>query len=178
MATVLYFAYGSNLLRERLLERCPNLSYAGRATLPAHRLTFDKVSSDESGKCAFEPDEAEEVLGVLWSVPEKDLPALDHAEGVGHGYERRKINVMRSGERVEAMTYVASRCQPGLQPYDWYLALVIAGAVQQGLPDVYVDRLRGTLFLPDPELQRKTRLAALVALAHSDKMGEFDALAR
>jgi hypothetical protein len=178
MAGILYFAYGSNLLRERLLARCPNLAYAGRATLRDHRLTFDKVSTDGSGKCAYELAQGAELRGVLWNVPEKDLPALDSAEAAGQGYERRTVDgVMEDGQIAGAMAYGATRCQTGLQPYDWYLALVIAGATQQGLPDAYIERLRATPFAADTNLHRPTRCDALDALARAGLMGEFDALA-
>lgn len=177
MANILYFAYGSNLLRERLLARCPNLSYAGRVTLPAHRLTFDKSSVDGSGKCAIEPTQADEVLGVLWNVPTEALAELDRAEGVGNGYERRTVDiVMCDGRAVDAMTYGATKRQSGLKPYDWYLALVIAGAMQQGLSDAYIERLRATPFTADADLQRGTRRDALEVLSLAGQMEEFDLL--
>ncbi len=177
MANILYFAYGSNLLRERLLTRCPNLSYAGRATLPGYRLAFDKVSEDGSGKCAIEAAQADDVFGVLWNVPEEDLTELDRAEGAD--YERHAVDiVMGEGRIVDAMTYDATKRQSGLKPYDWYLALVIAGAVQQGLADEYIANLRVTSFVVDTKLQRGTRRDALDALTQAGLMDEFDALTR
>lgn len=176
MPDVLYFAYGSNLLRERLIARCPGLSFVGHATLPSHRIAFDKVSDDKSGKCTFEPVGADEVLGVLWKVPAVDLAALDDAEGVGHGYESCQIVVRHEDNECEALTYRATRRQAGLQPYDWYLALVLAGASQQGLPQRYVERLRATPFRQDLNLTRKRGKEALAALAAADLLHVLDAL--
>ena len=134
MQSIIYFAYGSNLLRERLLARCPSLSFASRAVLAGHQLAFDKASIDKSGKCAFVRAEGENVLGVLWDVPNEDLGELDKHEGVGNGYEQCIVSVAREdGNTVEAVTYRATKHQQGLQPFDWYLALVVAGAVQQQL---------------------------------------------
>lgn len=173
-----YFAYGSNLLRERLLARCPGVTYAGLATLPGHRLTFDKVSKDGSGKCAFEAisGSENEVLGVLWDVPIAELDALDNAEGVGYGYERYQVTVQQAGRERDVLTYRATDCRAGLQPYDWYLALVLAGAIQQGMPAAYIDRLREMPFRQDSDAQRKTRREAWEALAHADMLHVLDAL--
>jgi AIG2-like family. len=174
MQVITYFAYGSNLLRERLLARCPNLSFVGRASLPRHRLTFGKVSLDGSGKCAFEQAEGEEVLGVLWNVPEQDLVVLDKHEGVGHGYERCTVSVEREdGSTGEAVTYRATTPRCEQPPYDWYLALVVAGAMQQGLARVYIDRLCVNRLRIDADATRKTRCEALEALAEANMTHVF-----
>lgn len=172
MADVLYFAYGSNMLRERLARRCPRARAVGPATLKNHRLTFDKFSTDGSGKGAYESAQGERLFGVLWALPETELPALDRAEGVGHGYERVTTEVVQGGgEMMQATTYRATDCRPGLRPYDWYLDLVIAGAEQQGLPDGYIDRLRATPSEADVDLDRHGRAEALEALRHARYVG-------
>ena len=177
MSGVRYFAYGSNLLRERLLARCPGLVFSGLATLTAHRLTFDKASTDGSGKCAFEPADASEVLGVLWDVPDTELAKLDRAEGVGYGYERCQVTVQQADRESEVLTYQTTNRQAGLQPYDWYLALVLAGAEQQGMPPEYIDRLRTTPFRFDPDTNRRTRCTALAALEEAGMMEVLHGLA-
>ncbi|MFT4256152.1 MAG: gamma-glutamylcyclotransferase family protein [Pseudoxanthomonas sp.] len=165
MSTHLYFAYGSNLLRERLLARCPGAIFIGRACLPGHRLTFDKVSRDGSGKCAFVPAQNSRVEGVLWEIPDVELPKLDRMEGAGHGYERDTVTVtLVDGGQCDALTYRATECEPGLKPYDWYLALVKAGAEQQGLPDEVRVMLAGMQALLDPLPERPARQEALEVL--------------
>jgi hypothetical protein len=173
----LYFAYGSNLLRERLLVRCPGLTYAGRATLPAHLLAFDKVSTDGSGKCAFAPAAGDKVQGVLWNVPEIELGRLDLSEG--RGYERDIVKVVCAEQQeYDAITYRASHRSNGLRPYDWYLALVLAGAEQQGLPQPYIDSLRATPFHSDPDTSRPTRREALAAIEAAGMVEVFHHLTR
>lgn len=52
---IYYFAYGSNMLTERLIARTPSARPVGTSLLPGHRLTFHKRGRDGSGKCdAFE----------------------------------------------------------------------------------------------------------------------------
>jgi hypothetical protein len=48
---VLIFAYGSNMLERRLTARTPSAIPVGTAYVEEYRLTFDKVSTDGSGKC-------------------------------------------------------------------------------------------------------------------------------
>ena len=179
MDGVAYFAYGSNMLRERLAARCSGVSFIGRATLPGFRATFDKPSKDGSGKGAFEPADCHDLAGVLWHVPEAELPALDRHEGVGSGYERWRAPVLReSGQRIEALTYRATELRPGLRPYDWYLALVLAGAVQQGLPLEYIRELRATPFNVDTDLRRLGRCAAMRALHEANMLEVYESFSR
>jgi hypothetical protein len=177
MAGILYFAYGSNLLRERLLARCPGITSVGRAVMAGHRLTFDKPSRDASGKCAFVPSENESLHGVLWNVPDDDLDELDRHEGAGGGYEQCTVQVrLEDGSAFEACTYQATVLQPGLQPFDWYLALVVAGAMQQQLTQDYIVRLRANAWVVDADETRVTRRRALEALDTSNMMHVFDDL--
>lgn len=171
-----YFAYGSNLLRERLISRCPKVRYAGRGSLVDHQLVFDKVSSDGSGKCAFKPALSHSVYGVLWSISSDELSALDRLEGLGRGYERLEVRVSQLDSECDALTYRATERRQGLQPYDWYLALVIAGAEQQGLPDAYCSHLRGEQFKVDGNVKRKRRLEALGALEAANMLTVLSAL--
>ena len=48
--TFLYFAYGSNMFTRRLKERTPSVAVADTGFVEGHRLAFDKVSRDGSGK--------------------------------------------------------------------------------------------------------------------------------
>lgn len=161
-----YFAYGSNLLRERLVARCPGVSANERASVPGKRLTFGKLSLlDRSGKGTFENAEGSLLPGVLWSLPEEDLTLLDRIEGVGHGYQRIKVEVdLDSGQQCDAVTYLGTDCDPTLLPFDWYLALVIAGAVQQMLPESHIRLLRESPFQIDPDLGRTARIDAIAVL--------------
>lgn len=166
MTDLLYFAYGSNMLRQRLDARCPHIELAGVAALADHRLTFDQYSPvDDSGKAGIEAAPGQVVHGVLWSLPPADWPALDRAEARGTGYERVRWAVtLGDGRSLDVMTYLPLDMRSGLKPWDWYLNLVIAGAEQHGLPEAYVAWLKQVSCnvdgLPD-RLARRTGLDAL-----------------
>ncbi len=178
MVSIQYFAYGSNMLRQRLLARCPNSTFAGRATLAGYHLSFDKRSTDGSGKCTITSDASCNVKGALWNITEAEMPALDRLEGVGRGYQRCSVAVTRNDGTIkkEVQTYHAPRSRVGIGPYDWYLALVIAGAKQHSLPDDYIARLRNTAFQVDKDAERPSRREALRVLAQANMLGVLDAL--
>lgn len=160
----LYFAYGSNMLVARLRhpDRAPRALPLGQALLRGHRLAFHKRGRDGSGKADAAPcgDPAMQVHGVLYWISATCRLALDRIEGVGRGYRVARVELEApSGERHEALTYIAeaSYIQPELRPYIWYRDLVLAGALEHGLPPDYVRRIGDVEGVPDPIPERAAR---------------------
>jgi gamma-glutamylcyclotransferase len=165
-----YFAYGSNMLRERLQKRVPGASVIGVASVSGRVLRFRKKSSDGSAKCDLLATECENDVawGVLFEIPEGQIAALDDAEGLGKGYGKETVQVCaEGGVTVGSIAYLATpdAITPALQPYDWYHSLVAAGARQNNLPASYVEAIEATPSIADPMPRRKTRLEALEVLA-------------
>jgi len=106
----LYFAYGSNMLTRRLRNRTPSAVAIGTGFVEGHRLTFDKVSTDGSGKCNIAPtnDPADRVYGVLFSIEIREAPNLDEAEGLGRGYRKSSVQVVRPTGVQVAVAYFAA----------------------------------------------------------------------
>lgn len=163
-----YFAYGSNMLTERIKARVPSAKNPTHLALHKFRLRFHKKSTDCSGKCNIVATECDEdmVHGVLFEVEDAQISALDRAEGVGYGYRRDEITVSLNGKETKIFIYVAEKDAIGeaLVPYRWYYDLVMAGAEQHRLPFDYVAGLRAIPFTHDPKPDRKSRLNALDAL--------------
>ena len=168
--TIFYFAYGSNMLIERLraADRCPGAITLGRAFAIDVAIEFTKRSKvDGSGKATLGEAAGQQTPGALFEIPTAQLRALDRAEGAGMGYDRcNTFPVQRSGshEIVQAVTYLATSPKPNLKPYDWYLALVIAGAHQHRLGEEYLAALRRVPYIQDVHISRKTRSDAKEAL--------------
>jgi cation transport regulator ChaC len=165
-----YFAYGSNMLHERLQKRVPGASVIGLASVRGRALRFHKKSSDGSGKCDLAATQREEdqAWGVLFEIPDDQIAALDDAEGLGKGYVRETIQVCaEDGQAVESAVYFATSeaVAPSLQSYDWYRSLVVAGARQNRLPAAYVEGIEAARSIADPMPKRKTRIEALEVLA-------------
>ena len=133
MATppVRYFAYGSNMLTDRLRERVPSATAIGIGRLGGHELRWDKRSGhDGSGKCDAEATGRQEdvVWGVVFELDPDEKSALDRAEGLGAGYMDKTVQVSTDAGPVTAVMYYAIDKDASLRPYHWYKALVIAGA--------------------------------------------------
>jgi hypothetical protein len=163
---MLYFAYGSNMLSKRLRapERAPSAVFVGIGFVCGYRLTFDKVSSDGSGKCDIEAKDNSEykVYGVLFEIIGSEKTQLDRAEGLGEGYREERIEVITLSGPCDAFTYVAAKKEPALLPYHWYKALVIAGATEHNLPQPYIEWLRTLDSKPDANIKRGIKNESLL----------------
>lgn len=162
--TFYYFAYGSNMLTKRLKRRCPRANGVGRAYAADHAIEFSKPSIDKSGKATLRHATGGQTSGFLFKMPITELGRLDACEGAGKGYERCDtfpVRLLDDDEILTATTYLATSPDSSLKPYDWYIALVIAGALEHQFSDDYLAELRRVEFVPDPDPDRKTRAAAI-----------------
>src|SRR5271170_368989 len=113
---MLYFAYGSNMHRPQMQERCPSARFADVAVLPDHKLAFTRKSAKRGCGVAdvvFAP--GRKVWGVLYKIADLDLENLDASEGYRPGraknsYRRRACRVLTEGDEQRpqtAFTYFA-----------------------------------------------------------------------
>lgn len=165
--TFIYFAYGSNMLSRRLKarNRAPSATPIGTGYVSSRRLTFDKVSTDGSGKCDVEStaNDSDRVYGVLFEIDKSEESKLDNAEGLGNGYKIETVEVRtQGGITLKAKAYVATKKEPALCPYHWYKAIVIAGAVEHKLPLSYIEWLRTINSKQDPNVKRCAENEALL----------------
>jgi len=152
---VYYFSYGSNMLRERLAGRVGDTGYLGAAHLSGFHLAFSKRSADGSGKCTLiKSDYAPGVWGVVFELTDDQKLLLDGFEGEGYAVAAVRPVVAELG--VEAYTYIARQPSPdpALRPYTWYKELVLAGALQAGLPVDHVGRIRSVSSVEDTDCGR------------------------
>jgi len=174
MATSRYFAYGSNMLRERLVARVSTAQAVAVGVVRDFRLDFAKVSNDESGKGDIVASPGGEVWGVLYEFDADQKADLDRHEGPH--YQAREVVVSTPDGDQTAWAYMAEphRRDPSKVPYDWYLALIVAGARQGGLPEAYIQAVETTAFDVDGQEDRTTRMEALAALAEAGMTNVLD----
>lgn len=162
-----YLAYGSNLHPLRLAQRVPSASLVAAVPLPGYRLAFHKRGMDGSAKCDLElTDEPGSVAyGAVYSVAVADVARLDRLEDLGAGYFKEKVTLRIDGSAVSAFVYFASHThiEPGLLPFDWYHAFVLAGARRHGFPEEYLDYIASVPHQPDPDTARRREMTALLA---------------
>lgn len=168
--TLNYFAYGSNMLTARLRRRCIFPYKVERAYVDDRIIEFSKRSKDCSGKATLRKQAGHRTPGVLFRIPITDSKKLDRFEGAGKGkgYSRCDefpVHLTRNDDIVCATTYLATYPEPGIKPYDWYLALVIAGVLEHDLGAQYHSKLQRESYLTDRKCDRKERCEALEVLA-------------
>ncbi len=171
MTVIHYFAYGSNMLTERLQARCKSAKVRCTATIDGYMLAFSKKSKDGSAKATMYPcdQEGSRVYGVVFDLDESDLPTLDRLEGAGSGYDRvLHLQARANGSDcpLDVITYIAGAgyIDDNLKPYDWYARLVAAGARQHKLPADYVAAIEAVPSESDPEADRSARQEALALM--------------
>ena len=127
-----YFAYGSNLNRKQMRERCPDSKPMFIATLHNYKLVFVGWSRQwRGGVTSIKPFRGERVLGAIYEVSERDLRRLDKYEGYPDTYSKLKVIVTNEdGDPVEAVTYIKAGRLEETQPSKEYLAVI-----QQGYRD-------------------------------------------
>jgi gamma-glutamylcyclotransferase len=161
---IIYFAYGSNMASQRLLQRLPRAKYTGIARLAQHRLSFRKNDSGRSGKCDIELTGRvdDEVIGVIYEIGLEDKKTLDQIEGLGIGYDEKTVELRTdSGQTLFAVTYFAIDIDDRMVPYHWYKRHVLRGAIEHGLPQDYVDLIESTPSKADADDQRNLRELAI-----------------
>ena len=172
--TFYYFAFGSNMLTTRLQQRCRGALPVGRADAAHKVIEFSKPSIDKSGKATLRHVSDKRTPGVVFKIPISELDQLDKCEGVGYDRcDAFPVRLLDGGEFLKTTTYLAKSADSSLKPYDWYLALVIAGAYQHALGHDYIKELQRVESAPDPDHNRKTRSKAIEALT---KAGFLDYL--
>jgi len=150
-----YFAYGSNMQRSTFTGRrgiAPAAADAARAR--GWRLVLDKPPMIPSGhgfaNLTADPDA--EVFGVLYDLTAEEIAHVELTEGVGLGnYRRVEIEVVRlaANAPTRAFTLVSDRRDPQLRPSTIYVARLVEGAEEHGLPAEWIAHLRAVPTTPD-----------------------------
>lgn len=147
---VWYFAYGSNMQSATLRGR-RGIDY--RRAVPARasgwRLVFDKPPLLPSGSAVANivPEPGASALGVAFAISDQDHAHVELTEGVGFdNYRRVELAVEPLTACPDppgtALSLCSHRRDATFLPSTRYMAMVIEGAVEQGLPLDHVEWLR------------------------------------
>lgn len=189
--TFIYFAYGSNLLTERLRARCPSATYIGNASIMGYKLVFNKKSIvDQSAKAnLLKTGLATDVVrGSLFAINSNEEDLLDEAEGYnkktykeGKNYSRDTILVSYNSNKIPAVTYCAHITNESIDCpiYDWYFTLVIAGALQHNLSRNHIKSLIERIHTrADADIKRPQRLESLSVLEQAGYLSTYQELSQ
>ncbi|EOD16494.1 hypothetical protein EMIHUDRAFT_471743, partial [Emiliania huxleyi CCMP1516] len=151
--SVRYFAYGSNLGRQKVLSRgAASIISTERANVAGWRLAFTFALNPplEPSFASIEPAPAETVCeGVLHTLTPSAYEELWRSEGGGGSRpDYDEIVVLAKpwsgSEPVRAITLRAAqsrRLSHDVPPSQRYLSIVVAGAHEAGLSPAYIARL-------------------------------------
>lgn len=157
----LYFAYGSNMLEQRLKDRVKSAEFFSSAWIRGWEVRFHKRSIDGSGKADLvQTGDLEDIVhGVVYQFDPNERDALNEAE---RGYDRAAIQVHTDSGDRDVTTYLArrGRIDESLKPYTWYRDLILCGAEQHGLPEDYRRKIDSIVDIPDPEENRPGKIEA------------------
>ncbi|XP_022094562.1 gamma-glutamylcyclotransferase-like [Acanthaster planci] len=143
----LYFAYGSNLLRERIHISNPSAVFVAAAKLNNYRLGFcikpewkENLTRWRGGAGTIVKSEGDSVWGVVWKLDSTDLESLDKQEGVHEGVYRRlehlQVTAATSQSILECISY-QFKDPFFVKPSPYYLKVIKMGALQNNLPEEY-----------------------------------------
>jgi hypothetical protein len=147
--SIFYFAYGSNMQRATFSGRrdVRPLS-AAPARVPGWRLVVDKppLVPMRQSFANVVPEAGAVVYGVLYELTEEDYAHVELTEAVPFGnYGRVDVEAhplaAGAGPR-SAYTLSSERRDPDLLPSARYLALIVEGALEHGLPTEWIAHLR------------------------------------
>lgn len=170
-----YFAYGANMHSQYLRRRLPDVTVLGAAKIMGYELHFHKYSyQDGSGKCNIlqSRDPQQAVYGVLYEISPRSRYLLDKAEHLGYGTQDVTLKVYpvctqehTSADSEYAFTYIAHKesIREDVSPFNWYHALVLAGAKEHNLPQSYINLIESHKSIEDPNYQRSRSIAIPMA---------------
>lgn len=122
-----YIAYGSNLNKRQMAQRCPDAMPIGSSALTGYRLVFRGVATIEPLPGATVP------VGV-WKISASDEKKLDSYEGYPYYYDKLQMPVSVNGKTYNAMIYVMNEGHPLSRPSGTYYATIAEGYDDFNLP--------------------------------------------
>ena len=132
----LYFAYGSNMHRAAMQERCRAARPIGPARLDGYQFF---IGAAGWGSVRRKPGGV--VHGILWKLTPRDMAALHAYEWLDKGfYDLRWLPVRAGARQVNAMIYLLRRRRTGT-PKPGYAELCAAAAHEWNFPARYVRSL-------------------------------------
>jgi gamma-glutamylcyclotransferase (GGCT)/AIG2-like uncharacterized protein YtfP len=128
-----YFAYGMNTHLGQMAQRCPTAEVVGVAELQDYALEF-------SCHCNVVPAPGSSVPGLLWTITDQDLEALDWTEGYPNYYDRVRVPVVIDELALNAVVYfMPGKTQP-CPPGRGYLDLVRTGYAQNKINQTQLEQ--------------------------------------
>ena len=132
------------MFEEELKQYCPNAKYLSKARLNNYKLDFTRFSKErQCGVGDVVEAKGFVVWGVLYDVPQNEVPKIDKKEDAPRAYKRKSVQVVLANGMIrEAMTYMVREKVGTVPPRKEYLDLYLKGAREHELPEEYIEFLK------------------------------------
>ena len=98
---------------------------------------------NEKGVATVVPDNANNVIGIVWTITETDKASLDHYEGVqSNHYSPAFIPVVVGYQSYNSLIYIATNSTPG-RARSGYMEKIFRAASTHGFDSRYLTYLAG-----------------------------------
>jgi gamma-glutamylcyclotransferase len=186
----IYFGYGSNLWHKQMLMRCPTSEYLGVARLDNYRWMINdrgyaNVVQIKSPSSA-EPNYANVVYGLVYSLQPSDESRLDDNEGVPVAYtkedlpvsfwpkenEHEPVDLHKPAKKQDMLVYISRKHVTDSKPKHEYIFRMNQGindALKEGVPKEYVQEVMRK-FIPPEHDDRLRKQAVQQAISFQDEV--------
>ena len=128
----LYIAYGSNLNKEQMRNRCKTALFEGTGVIEDYELQFS--GSPHGAHATIVPKEGSTVPVGIWKIQSWDEKRLDLYEGYPTYYDKQNVQVVTEDGIIEGMVYIMDQqMRHGLPTGNYY------EIVEQGYRDCGLD---------------------------------------
>ena len=150
---IYYFAYGSNMNPDRMMERGIIFKSRSFGILRDYKLSFNKISSKnpKEGYANVIVSKHSIVEGCIYEVSNSDILLLDKFEGYPKHYRREEIVVQNNSGMIKCIVYIAnnSKVLEGLMPTTDYMSHILKG--KDMLTESYYTNLKNIKLLDSSE---------------------------
>lgn len=145
-----YIAYGSNLDKARMAQRCPQAVPYASGWLDGWELIYR--GSKTGNYATIRPAKKEFVPVGIWQITQLDEAMLDRYEGYPTFYHKKTITArLDTGELIEGLVYIMRKdAKPG-PPSEFYIDTIYQGYKDFGLDFTY---LRDSLYMNLREIRK------------------------
>lgn len=135
-----YLAYGSNLNKKQMSERCTTATVIGCSTLLDYYLLFKKSCS--GSYLTVEKQEGSIVPLGVWKVSKEEEALLDRREGCPTWYYKKEIDVVlkETGKTIHGFIYILHETQPCGIPEENYVNRCRKGYEDFGFDEAILDK--------------------------------------
>lgn len=133
-----YFAYGSNMSNEQMINRCPSAKKIGVGILYEYELNFNVYAPHyDKNVAGISKKSGKLVKGIIYALSRNDISELTKIETPG--YYPKKVNVKRlnSQEEISSTVFVPQNTSNNQKKISKdYLENLIKGANENGLNEL------------------------------------------